>query len=71
MVEITFPVHIESTAVYDTVVDSDGRLVTFVSMCERNRARAEYIAKALNEAHAKETETALQELADQGQEMGI
>lgn len=71
MVEIMFPVHVESTAVYDTVVDSCGRLITFVSVCERNRARAEYIAKALNEAHAKETEMALQALADKGQEMGI
>lgn len=71
MVEITFPVHIESTAVYYTVVDSEGRLITFISMCEQNRARAKYIANAINEKHTRETEMALQELSDKGQEMGI
>ena len=45
MNEITPPVRVVETSVYTTIVDAEGRLITFIGSSFRSFAIAEYIAE--------------------------
>jgi hypothetical protein len=46
--DITLPVRSVATSVYHTILDGEGRLITFIAMSERSKARTELIARAVN-----------------------
>mgnify|MGYP003528063168 CR=1 FL=1 len=48
MNEITPPVRVVETSVYTTIVDAEGRLITFIGSSFRSFAIAEYIAMLIN-----------------------
>ena len=49
MPDIALPVKVIPTAVYYKIVDSEERLICFMGMSENDKARAEYIARLINE----------------------
>ena len=49
-VDITFPVRVQRTNVYDTIVDAEDRLICFITISVDTDSRSKFIADAINAA---------------------